>query len=265
MRRGFTLVELVAIIVVLAAVFMLAFPLLLNISKRTTENQYDTIVEIMCDAAKAFDDESKIERYNYDDMVKISDLIDAGLVDSNIKNPKTGKSFANDKIVIRYDYPCYIRESETIELPSSSMCVANLEYTGYSQNLTKSYHGIIFDPYTGTNAGEYTITATLNTTTNMTWDDGTTSPKTFKCTIKKANDRIKITPKTEQYTGELIEPTIEVTSGLTPTKTYYSDNTCTVETTPIQVGTYYVKVTTVGNTNYKPADSGCVKASVITE
>ena len=267
MKRGFTLVELVAIIVILAAVFMMAFPLLLNISKNSTEKQYETLLEIMCDAAKVFDDETKLEYDSYEgvDMVKISYLMDAGLVDPNLKNPRTGKSFANDRIAILWDYPCYIYEADDSFTPSSSMCNANLVYNGYSQQLVDSYPGIIFDPYFGTNAGEYTITATLNGASDFTWEDGTTAPKTFTCTIKKADDIIRITEKTAQYTGAVIEPTINVLSGLTPTKTYYSDSTCTTSATPIEVGTYYVKVATPGNTNYKSANSECVKGVVITE
>ena len=175
------------------------------------------------------------------------------------------KITANDRIAILWDYPCYIYEADDSFTPSSSMCNANLVYNGYSQQLVDSYPGIIFDPYFGTNAGEYTITATLNGASDFTWEDGTTAPKTFTCTIKKADDIIRITEKTAQYTGAVIEPTINVLSGLTPTKTYYSDSTCTTSATPIEVGTYYVKVATPGNTNYKSANSECVKGVVITE
>lgn len=102
-RRGFTLVELVAIVVILATIFLVSFPTLKNMSTKDDKKRYDTIVEDICTAGKT---------YMYSNMdsfpnlsiigeiidLEVSKLIEYGNVDKNLKNPKTKLSVKYDKL-----------------------------------------------------------------------------------------------------------------------------------------------------------------------
>lgn len=73
-------------------------------------------------------------------------------------------------------------------VPTTSYC-QKLTYNGSNQTLTKtSGSGYTFSNNTGKNAGKYTVTATLKT--GYLWSDGTSSKKTFTCSIEKKNPTI---------------------------------------------------------------------------
>ena len=129
---------------------------------------------------------------------------------------------------------------------------------------------------TQTNAGSSTKTLSKVVVTNGTTDVSSNYEITKKngtLTVNKATDKITVTAKTSNYTGSGIQPTVKTTSGLTATLTYYSDSSCATKTTtsnavsaggaPKNAGTYYVKATTAGNTNYDSSSLSCTKAVVI--
>ena len=78
------------------------------------------------------------------------------------------------------------------------------------------------------------------------------------------------------YTGLGVSTTFETTSGLNPTLTYYTDNTCQIMTNstnagsqveggePVYVGTYYVTATTSGSEDYNATTLACTKAIKVT-
>ena len=90
-RRGFTLVELVAIIAILAAIFLVSFPTLKNLARKDDKKRYDIIVEDLCTAGKT---------YMYANMdlfpglsivgsvidLNVSELIEYGNVDKKLIN-----------------------------------------------------------------------------------------------------------------------------------------------------------------------------------
>ena len=156
---------------------------------------------------------------------------------------------------------------ETVPVPTSQMtCKKNLKYTGSEQSLiVGTTEGLIFTNYLQTNAGDYTVTATIDPTLELIWEDSTTTPKTFTCSIGKADDTIQVTPSNVVYNRTNKSATVTATSGLTPTVNYYSNNTCTQAATPLNAGTYYLSASTAGNSNYKPGSTGCVQAVTITQ
>ena len=113
---------------------------------------------------------------------------------------------------------------------------------------------------TGTNAGSYTVYYYVAGNTNYEAKSGN-----VKVTIAKKADAISITAKTGTYNGSGQTATFSATSGLTPTVTYYSDASCAtaVSGSPVNVGTYYAKATTAGNTNYNAGSLSCTKAVTI--
>ena len=155
---------------------------------------------------------------------------------------------------------------ETVPVPTSQLtCKKNLKYTGSEQTLIiAETEGLIYTNHKQTNAGDYTVTATIDPAIELIWEDSTTTPKTFTCSIGRATDQIQVTPANVVYNRTNKSATVTSTSGLTPTVNYYSNSTCTTAATPLNVGTYYLSATTAGNSNYNPGSSGCVAAVTIT-
>lgn len=101
--KGFTLVELIAIIVVLAAIFLVGFPHLLNTTKTDKEKQYNDMVNDLCLAGKSYiyanmNEFPTLSTVGSTININISTLIEYGNVDKNIKNPKNNKLIKNNSL-----------------------------------------------------------------------------------------------------------------------------------------------------------------------
>lgn len=110
-RRGFTLIEVVAIIVVIAGIFLVSFPYLSNSAKEEEEKKYTIMVENLCTAGKTYmysnlNQFPELSTPNSEIEVKISELILYGNVNKNLTNPKTELSVENDtlKYVVMEDF-----------------------------------------------------------------------------------------------------------------------------------------------------------------
>ena len=105
-NKGFTLIELIGIIVILSAIFLISFPSLLNTSKIDEEKKYEDMVENLCLAGKTYI-YSNQEEYQYEFIldnkieISINTLIEFEYVDSKTKNPKTDESINSDKLVYK--------------------------------------------------------------------------------------------------------------------------------------------------------------------
>lgn len=99
--RGFTLIELTAVIVVLAAIFLVSFPNFLNVSRADKEKEYNNMVDNLCMAGRTYiyanmNDFSELSTVGSTIRINISDLITYGNVDKNTINVKTEKKIEND-------------------------------------------------------------------------------------------------------------------------------------------------------------------------
>ena len=102
-KQGFTLVELVAIVVILASIFLVSFPTLKNMLAKDDKKRYDTIIEDICTAGKTYmyshmDDFPNLSVVGSEIEIEVSKLIDYGNVDKKIINPKTELSIKYDKL-----------------------------------------------------------------------------------------------------------------------------------------------------------------------
>ena len=102
--RGFTLIELTAIIVVLVAIFLVSFPFLLNTARADNEKQYESMVESLCLAGKTYiysnmSDFEEISTVGSVINIPIEDLIKYGNVDKNTLNVKTNRYVDQDLLV----------------------------------------------------------------------------------------------------------------------------------------------------------------------
>ncbi len=267
-NKGFTLVELVAIVVLLAAIFLIGFPILLGITKKTNDSQFDVMVDNLCEASKAYvnGNPEKFPNLNVVGnklVLSISDLIEYGVVDPTTKNPKTNQTLEDSSIVITVEedqsLSCAFDPRTVTPIPNSDLiCNPDLVYTGELLSLIKNRQdGVIYTNDRATNAGTYIVTASLNPNSAFVWSDTTATSKTVTCTIKKANDTITIVPVSRIYNGQELVPSIETSSGISTGKSFYSDVVCNNSTQAINVGIYYGIAHTNGNSNYNSVTSEC--------
>ncbi len=101
-KKGFTLVELLAVIVLLGVLIAIAVPSVLGISKKIKENMYDAKLKTIEVAAEAWADDNKSKCDSLKTM-SISQLIGEGYLKAddksgNILNPKDNVKIQNDSI-----------------------------------------------------------------------------------------------------------------------------------------------------------------------
>lgn len=100
-NKGFTLIELVAIILVLAAIFLISFPNLLNTAKVDEDKKYEDMIKNLCMAGENYiysnvDDFKDSIVVGNQIEISVEELIIYGNVDSDLINPKTEKKVDND-------------------------------------------------------------------------------------------------------------------------------------------------------------------------
>lgn len=105
-NKGFTLVELVAIIVIFATIFLVTFPNLINLGKGSKEREYNNMVDTLCLAGKSYiysniDDFPEISNAGSKIEVDIETLILNEYVERDIKNPKTKSNINSDKLIYK--------------------------------------------------------------------------------------------------------------------------------------------------------------------
>lgn len=101
--RGFTLIEIIAIMVVLVLIFMVSFPVLNNMAKIDEEKLYNNMVDNLCTSGKTYmysnmDEYQELSTVNSKIVLKIEELISYGSVDKNLVNPKTNLSVKNSSL-----------------------------------------------------------------------------------------------------------------------------------------------------------------------
>ena len=105
MSKGFTLIEVIAIMVVLVGIFLMSFPILTNMAKNDDERTYTNMVNNLCTAGKTYmysnlDEFPTLSLKGSEIEIQVSELIVYGSVDKNVVNPKTESSIEND--ILKY-------------------------------------------------------------------------------------------------------------------------------------------------------------------
>ena len=109
--KGFTIVELVAILLVLAAITFISFSSIKNLLKSDNDKKYTAMVEDLCYAGKSYisanrQDFDELDVIGGETIIQIDELIAYGSVNDDAKNPKTGESIMEDslKFTVLQDY-----------------------------------------------------------------------------------------------------------------------------------------------------------------
>ena len=121
--KGFTLVELLAVIVILSLLLLVAVTTVSSQFKNSKDDLYDTQLNNIKLAAEMWGSDNKVKLNSINDCVSLTlgYLKEEGYVDINIKNTYTGELFKDDEVFVnitketnRYKYE--------VEDDSSKLC-----------------------------------------------------------------------------------------------------------------------------------------------
>lgn len=95
--KGFTLVELVGIILILSLIFLVSFPVIKNMTKQENDNKYNNMVNTLCSAGRTYmysnmDSFKELSVVNSVIELDVSELILYGSIEKKLVNPKTNLS-----------------------------------------------------------------------------------------------------------------------------------------------------------------------------
>ena len=100
-KKGFTLVEILAAVTVLALLALITVPAVTKPIKDSKNDLYKTQLKSFKDSAKAWVAQNMFSNLLPTNgsctIVNLDTLIDEGLVDPNVKNPKNGDEFASGR------------------------------------------------------------------------------------------------------------------------------------------------------------------------
>lgn len=102
-KKGFTMVELLAIMVILVIISAVAVPSVINITKKTENNDqlYDTIyMAAETYVYNNYDDFSSLNSIGGTAQVSVIDLINNNYLKNSIKNPEDNKKFTSDDYIL---------------------------------------------------------------------------------------------------------------------------------------------------------------------
>lgn len=87
-NRAFTLVELMAVIIIISLIALLTFPNIINQIKKTKKINNDNINTIVIEGAKKYVNDNKDEFNGYDYCIPISDLVENNYIKEDVVNIK---------------------------------------------------------------------------------------------------------------------------------------------------------------------------------
>ena len=105
-KNGFTLVEVLTVLVVLSVVVVTAVPIVGSTITQARERAYQTQILGIEEAAKTWAGEHILDTPTVENPTKtlnLEDLVQMGYIEKDIINPKTKEPFRNVKVVITYE------------------------------------------------------------------------------------------------------------------------------------------------------------------
>jgi prepilin-type N-terminal cleavage/methylation domain-containing protein len=104
-NKGFTLIEVLAVIIIIAVVLLVIVPVTMDIITNSKQEAYNRTIDNVKRAAETYftDDKTnlaQIDIYNGSNMVTIQDLINYGLLQSEIKDPRDNTTIPSTAYVV---------------------------------------------------------------------------------------------------------------------------------------------------------------------
>jgi len=195
-----------------------------------------------------------------------------GTITPSAATVKSGSTVVTSNYSISYKTGKLVINKKSATIPTASAyCKSSLVYNSSEQTITNAAGtGYSFSGNKKTNAGTYTVTATLNG--NYKWSDNTTGTKTFKCSIAKKAPTMTVSPTTLSLTvptaGSFTytydgDGTVSCSSSSTTNATCKVDTSKkTVTVTPVASGSATITLSAAAGTNYS-ATSKNVSVTVV--
>lgn len=100
-EKGFTLVELLAVLVILAIIFVLVFPSVSNILSQSKDTIYQSQINNILSATYDFSlkNINYLPEYNKKRYITLGELKYEGIIDVDIKDPNTNENFPDNLVV----------------------------------------------------------------------------------------------------------------------------------------------------------------------
>lgn len=215
-NRGFTLVELLGVIVLLIVIFMLIVPGVNNIINRSKKTTYQTQINTILNAAYdwSLKNSNQLPDENEKIFITLSDLKIEGLVDANIVNPNTKELFNDDLVIsITNVGNSYVNNDENAK--KNGVYLFKVEEESIQPTNLNKKPTIILEDLTSNSLGNYITTINLNETIN------------------------EVTYKATSTTGE------DLTDRVTVRIMYNDTAVSTIDTT--KAGIYHISYTVVDN------------------
>lgn len=151
-NRGFTLVELLAVLVILAVIFVMVFPIVTNILDQSQETMEDAQISKILNSTYDYTlkNISLLPEYGNTNYITLNELKNKGLIDSDIKDPQTNEEFSNDLVIsiknvgstykngedntIMQGNYLYKVEKEFMSTDTFKSNKPNIKFIGYSTN-----------------------------------------------------------------------------------------------------------------------------------
>lgn len=162
-NRGFTLVELLGVIVLLIVIFLLVFPSVTNILSQSEETVYQKQINDILTAAYDFTlkNISYLPQSGEKSYVTLGELKYNGLIESNIKNPKTLENFEDNLVIsinnvgANYEY-----SNENARLEGDYLYTVEIEQLN-DLSITDLLPKITLDGLIQNSSGDYIMTLDL--------------------------------------------------------------------------------------------------------
>ena len=96
-NKGFTIIELLAVVTILSIILLISFPAIINIIRNDREKQYNDLSNTLCKAGETYIYNNKelfpeLNTSGEEFYVRVASLIEENLVNKIQTSPKTGKS-----------------------------------------------------------------------------------------------------------------------------------------------------------------------------
>ena len=129
MKKGFTLVELLAVIIILGIVALITFPIVDNSIKNSKQAALERTIGSIEEAAHNYSSQNNLGYPEEEKAISLDELKSSGFLTSDITNPVTNEEMtgcvlyrwdeAHNQYVFRYDEECDSNDGEDVALVGS--------------------------------------------------------------------------------------------------------------------------------------------------
>ena len=105
-KKGFTLIELLMVIAIIAIISMILIPNVINMISTNKQKSCESLKKNIISATKLYVNENKYDlKFTCDNTIEIpiSNLIDTGKLDGDIKNPINNDDLTTEKVEVKFN------------------------------------------------------------------------------------------------------------------------------------------------------------------